>query len=158
MIIKLETEISAPIDVCFDLSRSVDAHLFSTRDTGERVVAGVMTGLMNLNDTVTWQAKHVWTQRLTSRIVAFDRPHHFRDSMVSGFFKRFDHDHFFEERGTVTLVKDCFDFESPFSVVGRIVDAVYLQHYLRRFLQERNRALKQIAEHAALCAQFLPGC
>lgn len=26
--------------------------MFSTRDTGERVVAGVMTGLMNLNDTV----------------------------------------------------------------------------------------------------------
>lgn len=156
LIIHLKTEISAPIDICFDLSRSVDAHLYSTSATGERAVAGITSGLMNLNDTVTWQAKHVWTQQLTSQIVAFNRPHYFRDSMVSGFFKRFDHDHYFEQRGDVTLVKDCFDFESPFFFAGKIVDALYLQHYLRRFLEERNRTLKHIAENAVLREKFLP--
>lgn len=156
MIIQLQTEITAPIDVCFDLARSVDAHQYSTSATGERAVAGVTSGLLNLDETVTWEAKHLWTQRLTSQIVALERPHYFRDSMVSGFFKRFDHDHYFEEKSGVTLARETFDFESPFSLAGKLVDALYLQHYLRRFLVKRNRALKQIAEDTVLRAQFLP--
>ncbi len=45
-VIQLNTRIRAPIRRCFDLDRSVDLHLLSTRDTGEQAVAGVTHGLM----------------------------------------------------------------------------------------------------------------
>lgn len=39
----LTTEITAPIEECFDLSLSVDAHTNSMERSGERIVAGVTT-------------------------------------------------------------------------------------------------------------------
>ena len=96
-LIKLETRIHAPRGRVFDLARSIDAHLVSAEGTGERVVAGRASGLMEQGERVTWEATHFFVrQRLTVEIVAFDRPRHFRDAMVRGAFRRFDHDHDFE--------------------------------------------------------------
>ncbi len=146
-VIRLTTTIHAPADRVFDLARSVELHMHSTASTGETIVDGVRSGLMGPGDQVTWRARHfgVW-QRLTSRITAFDRPHHFRDSMVRGAFARFDHDHFFSESAGVTDMRDVFDFASPLGPLGRIADALVLTAYLRRFLARRNLAIKTIAE------------
>ena len=57
-IVRVVTDIAAPPSVCFDLARSVDAHLESTSGTNERAVGGVTTGLPGLGDEVTWSAKH----------------------------------------------------------------------------------------------------
>ena len=94
-VIRLSYHVQAPPALLFDLARSIDVHKASTSQTGEEAVAGKVTGLMELDDEVTWRARHfgVW-QTLSSRITQFDPPHHFRDSMVHGAFKRFDHDHF----------------------------------------------------------------
>ncbi|UQA56326.1 SRPBCC family protein [Polyangium aurulentum] len=145
--IELTTLIAAPPERCFDLSRSVEAHLHSTSRSGERVVGGVMSGLLGLGDEVTWEARHLGVrQRLTSRMTQFDRPNHFRDSMVRGAFARFDHDHFFEATATGTLVRDVFDFDAPLGVLGRAAERVFLTAYMRRFLVERNEDLKRLAE------------
>jgi hypothetical protein len=94
-IISIVTRIAASIEVCFDLARSIDVHIESTVGTDEKAVAGVTSGLIDLGQEVTWEATHFGVrQRLTSRITAFDRPGHFRDSQVRGPFRRFDHDHF----------------------------------------------------------------
>jgi ligand-binding SRPBCC domain-containing protein len=141
------TEIRAPASRVFDLSRSVDFHVRSAGVTQETAVAGVTSGLLKLGDEVTWRGKHfgVW-QNLTSRIVSYSRPDHFRDSMVRGTFRRLDHDHFFSEQGGVTAMKDVFDFTAPFSIFGRIAEAVFLTSYLRGFLVERNADIKRAAE------------
>jgi ligand-binding SRPBCC domain-containing protein len=145
--IELVTLILAPPERCFDLSRSVELHVTSTKDTGERAVAGVTSGLLSLADEVTWSARHFGVrQKLTSRITAFERPGHFRDSMVSGAFRRFDHDHFFEAKGDATEMRDVFDFESPLGPLGRIADALVLTRYLRGFLEQRNEVIKRAAE------------
>jgi hypothetical protein len=52
--IHVETYIAAPPDRCFDLARNVELHLDSTSATKERAVAGVTSGLLELNDEVTW--------------------------------------------------------------------------------------------------------
>lgn len=66
------------------------------------------SGLLGLGDQVTWSARHFgWRWQLTSRINAYDRPRHFRDSMVWGAFKRFDHDHEFEQRDGVPKCEMC---------------------------------------------------
>lgn len=119
----------------------------STAHTDERAIAGVTSGLMALGQEVTWRARHfgIW-QQLTSRITAFERPFHFRDSMVRGAFRRFDHDHFFAQQGEITVMRDLFDFQSPFGILGRIADRLFLIDYMRRLLLARNALIKRVAE------------
>jgi hypothetical protein len=53
--------------------------------------------LIGLDEELTWEATHFGIRlRLTSRITAYRRPFHFRDSQVRGAFRRFDHDLFSE--------------------------------------------------------------
>ncbi|WAS89972.1 SRPBCC family protein [Nannocystis punicea] len=156
-ILELVTPIRAPIERCFDLARSVDVHLAGAGETGERAVAGVVRGLLGPGDEVTWRARHfgVW-QTLTSRITLFERPRRFRDSMVRGAFARFDHDHLFEADGDCTIMRDRFDFTSPLGPLGRLADALVLTRYMRGFLVERNRVLREIAE-SDRWGEFLAG-
>src|SRR6185295_2077403 len=113
-IIRLSTDIAAPPEICFDLSRSVELHLDAAGDTGERATAGVTAGLLGLGEEVTFSARHLGVrQSHTSRITAFSRPRHFRDSMVRGAFARLDHDHFFEPTAEGTRMIDVFDFAAP---------------------------------------------
>ena len=42
-VIEIETTVRAPIDRIFDLSRSIDLHVASTAQTGERAVAGKLS-------------------------------------------------------------------------------------------------------------------
>ncbi|WP_343625326.1 SRPBCC family protein [Flavobacterium lindanitolerans] len=84
----LKTAITAPLDVVFDLSRSIDLHTISTEQTQEKAVSGKTSGLIGLNDTVTWRAKHLgFTQHLTSKITDYNRPSFFADEMIKGAFK-----------------------------------------------------------------------
>jgi ligand-binding SRPBCC domain-containing protein len=145
--IELVTFIAAPPERCFDLSRSVDLHLASTKATGEEAIAGKTRGLLDLGDEVTWRARHFGVrQTLTSRMTLFDRPNHFRDSMVRGAFARFDHDHFFRATHGGTEMRDVFDYTSPLGLLGRLADALVLERYMRRFLEERNRVIREAAE------------
>ena len=146
-IIKLETIVDAPVERVFDLARSIDLHAATMTKYKERVVGGVTSGLISLNETVTWEATHFGVkQKLTSKITAYQRPRHFRDSMVQGTFRRFDHDHFFEERDGRTVIKDVFDYESPFGIFGKIADRLFVESHLRQMLEERNQIIKRIAE------------
>ncbi|MFK7742121.1 MAG: SRPBCC family protein [Planctomycetota bacterium] len=148
--IEIQTSIHAPAARVFDLCRSVDAHIATAASTQERPVGGVVTGLLGLGDEVTWSARHLGIRwRLTSRITEYDRPHRFRDSMVSGVFARFDHDHEFENDGETTQVRDVFDFASPWAVLGRIADALVVTRHMRQFLARRMKDIKQIAESDA---------
>lgn len=146
-IIKLETEINAPVERVFDLARSIDLHKDSMSKYDEKAIAGITSGLINLGETVTWEATHFGVkQKLTSKITAFERPTYFRDSMVKGAFKRFDHDHYFEAIGAGTLVKDVFDYNSPLGILGTIADWLLVESHLREMLEERNALIKRIAE------------
>ena len=146
-VIEIETRIDASIETVFDLARSIDLHVQSTAQTNEKAVAGCTTGLISLGESVTWEATHLGVkQRLATKIVQFDRPRHFRDSMVSGAFKRFDHDHHFESVGCQTVMKDTFDYTSPFGIFGRIANVMFLKHYMTRLLRTRNSLIKSVAE------------
>ena len=146
-IIKLETKINAPVERVFDLARSIDLHQDSMSQYDEKAVAGVTSGLIKMDETVTWEATHFFVrQNLTSKITAFDPPRYFRDSMVSGVFERFDHDHYFEEKGTETLIRDVFDYDSPLGILGNIADFLLVESHLREMLEGRNELIKRVAE------------
>jgi ligand-binding SRPBCC domain-containing protein len=107
-VIRLNTYILSDIETCFDLARSIDLHQISTAHTNEKAIAGTVNGLINLNEHVTWQAKHFGiTQQLTSKITAFDRPLYFRDEQVKGAFKFIIHDHYFEASDGTVIHERC---------------------------------------------------
>lgn len=146
-IIKIELTVNAPVDRVFDLARCIDLHEATMSKHKEKAIGGVTKGLIGMGESVTWEATHFGIkQKLTSKITAFERPKHFRDSMVKGAFARFDHDHFFEQSGEQTLMKDVFDYDSPLGILGKIVDALFLEKYMREMLAERNQIIKKIAE------------
>ena len=145
--LEIVTEIAAPIGRVFDLARSIDAHQQSQTRHRERAVAGRISGLIETGETVTWEAVHFGIrQRLTSRIDAMIRPRHFRDSMVAGAFRSFVHDHHFEEVPGGTRMTDVFDYVAPLGVLGRLADRLFLERYMLRLLEERNAAIKRMAE------------
>lgn len=150
-IITLKTSINAPIEKVFDLSRSIDFHKESQRNHNEIPLAGTITGLINLGETVTWRAKHFGiTQQLTTKITAYSYPVHFRDSQISGIFKYFHHDHFFMRSGEKTIMKDIFEYESPFGILGKIADTLYLKKYMSNFLLDRNILIKEMCESTVI--------
>lgn len=107
--IEIQTEIKADKQIVFDLSRSIDLHKISTKHTNEEAIAGKTSGLIALNESVTWKAKHFGvTQILTSKITEFESPHYFADEMVHGAFKRFKHEHHFVDSQNGTLMTDFF--------------------------------------------------
>ncbi len=145
--IKLETIINSSIETCFDLSRSIDLHKISTANTNERAIDGTTSGLINLGEFVTWKAKHFGiTQKLTSKITAFDRPYHFRDEQQKGAFKYIIHDHYFTANGNDVIMKDIFQFQSCFGFTGKLFDKIILTRYLKNLLIHRNDIIKEYAE------------
>jgi len=145
--IELFTEIHAPIEKVFDLSRSIDLHIESTKQTGEHAIAGRTSGLIELGETVTWRARHfgIW-QSLTSKITDYNYPTFFADEMMSGAFKSFRHEHHFLVVDNGTLMRDVFAFESPFGILGRLFNWLILTKYMTKLLLERNRVIKLVAE------------
>ena len=151
---RLETTtlINAPLARCFDLARSVEVHLAGNVHCGESAVAtaGVTSGLVSKGQRVTWRARHfgVW-QNLTSEITAMDPPAYFQDRMIKGPFRAMEHDHYFRELpGGETEMKDVFRVTAPIPLLGRLVELAFLESYMRKLLDERNDAIKSIAESA----------
>lgn len=140
--------IDAPRDVCFDLSRSVEAHIQSTPGTAERAVGGVTTGLLGSGDQVTWDAVHLGRRRrMTVGITVLNRPDYFVDEMIAGPFRSFRHFHGFQQERTGTRMIDIMSYTVPAGWLGRLIDRLILESYMRHLLVQRVAVLKSIAEH-----------
>ena len=145
--IVIETLINSKIEICFDLSRSIDLHQISTAETNEIAIAGKTSGLISLGEFVTWQATHFGvSQKLSSIITFYDRPNHFRDEQLKGIFKFFKHDHTFRVVSDKVKMTDIFEFESPFGVGGKLFNKIVLTKHLTKLLLKRNEIIKDFAE------------
>jgi len=147
------TVIRAPIERCFDLARSVEAHLAGNIHWGESAVAlaGVTSGLLRLGERVTWRARHFGVRRqLTSEITAMDRPAYFQDVMIRGAFQSMTHDHYFRSLSPEEVeMRDVFRFAAPLGILGRLVELAALRRYMHKLLRERNAVIREIAESSA---------
>lgn len=146
--IEIKTKIKAPIETIFNLSRNIDIHLLSTSQTNEKAVAGKTSGLIELNETVTWKGKHFgFYLKHSSKITEMEFPIYFVDIMEKGHFKSFRHEHYFEEENGFTTMKDILMYETPFWIFGRFFDYILLKNHMKKFLLERNAILKNSAEN-----------
>jgi len=138
----LETQINAPANVCFDLMRDI-----RIVNTNEKTVFGVTNGRISLGQTVTFAGRHFGIrQRLTVKVVEFERPSLLVDEMTEGRFKSFKHVHEFGPAKTGTLMRDTLSWTSPFGIIGKIGDKLLLERHLRNLVTTRNAKLKEIAE------------
>jgi ligand-binding SRPBCC domain-containing protein len=145
--IHLTTFIAAPADRVFDLCRDIDLHRKSMAHTREEAIAGTTNGLIGLNETVTWKAKHLLKTRiLKSKITAMERPLSFTDEMVNGDFKSLKHEHHFKAVNNGTLIIDLFSFEAPYGSLGKLFNRLFLTGYLKKLLEKRNKVIREYAE------------
>jgi len=146
-ILKINTLIKADVKTCFDLARNIDFHKASMANSNEKAIAGKTSGLIELGEWVTWEAKHFgFTQKPTSKITVFDSPNYFVDEMVSGAFKSFRHEHIFKAKKDATLMIDVFHFQSPFGILGKLANTLFLKRYMIKLLTTRNELLREKAE------------
>jgi ligand-binding SRPBCC domain-containing protein len=147
-IVYLTTLIKAPIQACFNASRNIDMHIDSvSKNSKEKAVGGVTSGLIGLNEQVEWKAKHLgFYFRMTVCITAFKSPILFVDEQIKGPFRKMKHQHSFVAFENVTEMHDEFYFESPFGVIGKFVDFLFLKKYMENFLKERNAYMKTVLE------------
>lgn len=145
--ITLITFINAPKQIVFDACRNIDLHQQSTSKSKELAIAGVTSGLINLNETVTWKGKHFGLYLTHKSIITeMNLYSNFTDKMVVGKFKSFQHDHFFIEVNGCTMMKDRIQYEVPLSILGKVFDNYVLKKYLTRFITERNQFIKKLVE------------
>ena len=147
-LIHLNTHIQAPIEVVFDLSRSIELHTLSTAHTNEQTIAGKTSGLLELGETVTWRARHFGVyQTLTSKMTVLERPYFFVDEMVKGIFHNFRHEHIFEAQADTNMMIDKFNYRSPLGILRKLADQLFLKRYMTRLLEKRNQTIKTYAEN-----------
>ena len=137
--IRLATWIDAPVERCFLLSLSIDLHAAAA---GRKELDAVLDGLVGEGETITFQRAFFGLQQHTSRIEALRPYSYFRDVMVSGPFKYFEHVHHFAAMDDGTRVRDEIRFSAPWGPLGRIL----ARRRLAAFLNERSAVIKRVAE------------
>ena len=144
--IHLTTFIAAPVKRVFDLSRNISLHKVSMQHAKEQIVGGITAGLIKQDETVTWKAKHFFkTRTFTSKITEMLPFEKFTDKMIHGDFKSFEHEHHFKPIQNGTLVIDILRFETPYGIIGKLVNKFYLTHYIEKLIRKRNDVIKTYA-------------
>lgn len=145
--IHLTTYINGPAERVFDLSRSIHLHQRSMDRFKETAVAGTTTGLIRLNETVTWKARHLGKERMMRvKITQMDPSRSFTDEMLDGDLKKMKHEHHFKQVDNGTIMIDLFYFEIPYGWLGKMLGQLFLTRYFRRLLELRNATIKEYAE------------
>ena len=138
------THIRAPIDRCFLLSTSIELVALTLH---MEPIAGKTSGLIVANDRLTWSGwKFGLPQRHETLITQYHRPTFFQDSMASGRFRSFRHDHEFTEMDGHTILKDTVRFSMPFGPPGKLVGKYILVPHIRNLIQRRFALIKRLAE------------
>ena len=146
--INLSTKIKAPVQTVFNFSRNIDVHQQSASKTNEIAIAGVISGLINYNETVTWRGKHFgFYLTHKSRITAMKLYDYFVDEMETGHFKSFKHEHYFKEENGITTMTDQLHYETPLGILGKLFDFLLLKKHLTHFLLNRNQTLRELSEN-----------
>ncbi len=146
-ILRLTTLIAAPVERCFKLSTSIDLHLASAAASQETAIGGVTSGLLRQGETVTWRGRHFGWMSTHETSMELSRPYsYFRDVMIHGAFRVFEHNHYFAPMNDGTRMRDELRFSAPMGILGRVAEELFLKRHLTRFLQQRNATLKRIAE------------
>jgi hypothetical protein len=54
----------------------------------------------------------------------------------------------FDGIGSNFLMRDVFDYDSPFGLLGKVADYIFLKGYMTTLLKGRNKLIKEAAERS----------
>jgi ligand-binding SRPBCC domain-containing protein len=142
--LKESIHINAPIDRCFLLSTSIE---IVEQTLNLTPVAGQTSGLVVDGSRLTWRGWKfglpAWHETL---ITAYDRPHFFQDTMARGMFRKFSHDHRFQDIDGQTLLIDIVHFSMPLGPIGKLMAKQVVIPHVLATMQRRFQLLKRLAE------------
>jgi ligand-binding SRPBCC domain-containing protein len=145
--IRFGTWIDAPVERCFLLSLSVDLHVATTRSTQATTSASAMEGMIVEGETFTFKGQYFGMRGPHTSLIEKLRPHsYYRDVMISGHFRHFEHDHHFATMDDGTRMRDEIRFSAGSGPFGRLATRMFLRKRLKAFLIERNALIKHLAE------------
>jgi ligand-binding SRPBCC domain-containing protein len=150
--IQLITFIDAPVEICFQLSLSIELELEAAKAHRLRAVSGVTSGNIGPGERVGWQTRQfgIIVSHL-SEISGFDRPVFFQDTMVKGLFRSFRHDHFFRSlNANRTEMRDEMRFRMPLWLMGLVSERMVMRARLTTLLKQRNQLIKEAAEGSSV--------
>lgn len=144
-VLRDEVLVRAPLRRCFLLSTSVE---IVRRELRMSPVEGRTSGLVRAGDTVLWRgAKFGLPQFHHSIIEDFQPPIFFRDRMIAGRFRTFEHDHGFDTLpGGVVRMHDEIRFTMRWGLVGVLIGRLLIAPHVRKLLRRRFALLQRIAE------------
>lgn len=146
-VITLHTKIHSTVEEAFKLSLDIDFHKKTASQTNEEAIAGVTSGIIKHNETVTWRGKHFGVFLThTSIISAYEASSYFVDEMIEGRFKSFRHQHYFEQKEDGVHMKDVITYQTPYGIFGKLFDKLLLKKHLTDFIENRNSILKKELE------------
>jgi ligand-binding SRPBCC domain-containing protein len=80
--------------------------------------------------------------RWRTRITAWEPPHRFVDTQISGPYSLWEHTHTFEEDGReATIIEDRVRYAIPFGLLGELADRLLVQRDLRQIFDYRRDAV-----------------
>jgi hypothetical protein len=136
--------VHAPMDRCFRLAVSIDLQIAAN---GHKAIDGVTSGLIGPGDTVTWPGRHFGKTGKHQCLVEVWHPYtFFRDILITGHFKSYEHDHHFAPMNDGTRIRDEIRFTSSSGMLGRIRERFFLRRKLTAMLKQRNALIKRAAE------------
>ena len=129
MILRFETRVRAPIERCFDLSRNITLH--KSLQPPHEAIAGVTEGMIGKGETVRWRASILGIPVThTSLVDEYERPIYFRDVMVEGAFKSYQHQHYLEQIRRRDHHAGCGDCLRAIRRSGKIAEEFYIKSFL----------------------------
>jgi ligand-binding SRPBCC domain-containing protein len=143
--IRTTTLVEAPMERCFKLAISIDLQIAAG---GYEAIAGVTSGLIGPGDTVTWEGSEFGWKFNHQSLIEVWRPYsYFRDIMIDGPFKAYEHNHHFATMNDGTRIRDEIRFTSPMGgALGRASEKFLLRKRVARMLRQRNILIKRAAE------------
>jgi ligand-binding SRPBCC domain-containing protein len=142
--IRSMTMVRAPMERCFKLAVSIDLMMAAGNC---EAVAGVTSGLIGPGDTVTWEYRRSVRKGHHQSLIDVWHPYtYFREIMIDGPFKSYEHDHHFALMNDATRIRDEIRVSAPSGMLGRLRERFSLQRNLTKMLHQRNALLKQAAE------------
>lgn len=142
-----QREITAPLEVVFDLCRSIDFHLQAARALRSRAECGQRTGLSEEGSVTVYSAVFYRCRfRLTMTAHDFRPPFEFRDTMTGGLFAHFSHHYQLTPTPAGCLLADTFSFQAPLGSLGKIMAQLLINAPLQRAQNTRLDAIQKEAE------------
>lgn len=146
--IEFNTHIKAPVERCFDLSRSIDFHKISLSPVlKEESVAGCTTGLIGPNQHALMQSR-LWGMVFSTelKITKFNPPYFLSFEIADSNFQSAIHDYYFYDIGNETVMVNHFYYKLKLGLMGEIANLLFLEKYLVKVISQRNDLLREYAE------------